>query len=63
MEVADPHVQGAYGDIVSIDEILMRQPVGVVAAITPLTSRDDSPSGSLAIAKNTFILKPSTRHR
>jgi len=59
-------MQGAYSEDISrgIDEILIRQPVGVVAAITPFNFPGMIPLWFLPYAiacGNTFILKPSEK--
>ena len=59
-------MQGAYSEDISrgIDEILIRQPVGVVAAITPFNFPGMIPLWFLPYALacgNTFILKPSDK--
>src|SRR6266851_1834137 len=59
-------MQGAYAEDIArgIDEILMRQPVGVVAAITPFNFPGMIPLWFLPYAiacGNTFILKPSDK--
>lgn len=59
-------MQGSYSEDIArgIDEILMRQPVGVVAAITPFNFPGMIPLWFLPYAiacGNTFILKPSEK--
>ncbi len=59
-------MQGAYSEDIArdIDEILIRQPVGVVAAITPFNFPGMIPLWFLPYAiacGNTFILKPSEK--
>jgi len=59
-------MQGAYSEDIArdIDEILIRQPIGVVAAITPFNFPGMIPLWFLPYAiacGNTFILKPSDK--
>ncbi len=59
-------LQGAYSEDIArgIDEVLIRQPVGVVAAITPFNFPGMIPLWFLPYAiacGNTFILKPSDK--